>query len=124
MRHKKEVNIEILDIDGYPTEDFLDYIKNIKITNENDILQLFSLIQKAWHWGSDFCHRSKNIEKAWYFYTGGWSGNESILSHLRENIFLQAKCKVFKSNAITIYAWDEGKELLKNKIKELIEYFE
>lgn len=108
----------------YPSEDFLNYLSNVMVKNDDDIIKLFSLVQKAWVLGEDYCHRSKNVKNAWYFYTGGWSGNESILASLKHNIYIQAKCEVFKSGAVTIYSWGNGKQILFNKIQELINYFE
>ena len=77
------------DQDGYPTEEFLDWIRNYDHTG--DYHALMEEVQAAWHWGKnqytqyteDYVNDSKL--EVYCFSTGGWSGNESIIQALSDN---------------------------------------
>ena len=113
------------DEDGYPTEATL---KEIETWDYKDIKGLINYVIQAWQWGSNFCDIPRS--GIWTMSTGGWSGNESILSALESNYMVQATttsiyvrgglyCVAFNKNGdkeidelfdyITKWAWREAK---------------
>jgi len=73
-----------LDGYGYPTEETLNEIKNHSIIKKEEIENLLSLIQDNWTWDDMFI---LNEQKGCLeLHTGGWSGNESIICALKENL--------------------------------------
>jgi len=87
---------EILDDDGYPTEEFLDAIRQWPHQNGWRELLDFAML------GHTYPHM-REIEKIEYYgmekelrhiSTGGWSGNESIIGALRENALFWMVCWV------------------------------
>lgn len=73
----------MMDADGYPTEQELEYIRSFDVIN-NDWEELMQHIQdNCWHLGERFFYKH---EKEWIAITGGWSGNEEIIGSLKENI--------------------------------------
>jgi hypothetical protein len=73
------------DSDGYPTDDELDRIRTWDMT-QGDPWELLTYIASLWHWyprgwTEDKQGDTLDIKIA----TGGWSGNESVISAMREN---------------------------------------
>lgn len=75
---------ELIDGDGYPTEEALLRIARFD-TTEGDIEKFLDLVQAVWSYPDRFC-RSKN-KKTLYLSTGGWSGNESVIKAMKQNFF-------------------------------------
>lgn len=81
---------DMLDDDGYPTEDALEIIK---IWSFKDAKGWFDFIKSIWaytDWGWDEKYENSDIfpDKEVYKYyisTAGWSGNESIIRAMEEN---------------------------------------
>ena len=84
---------DLLDDDGYPTDDAL---KIIRIWHWSDPKGWFSFINSIWHmssWGwheGEYEHAYSKDGKGYRFSiaTGGWSGNESIIQAMRDNIMM------------------------------------
>ncbi len=76
-----------MDKDGYPTEEELATIRDWDLVN-NDPLELVEYIRQRWQWADSgfFDLKGKNIIRL-RLSTGGWSGNESIISALQPNLF-------------------------------------
>lgn len=83
--------MEYLDDTGYPTEEFLDYVKN---DNCKDIMEFLKAIESAWAYADWGFKLSKVYKyKGWQgrrqrtlqLHTAGWSGNESIIEALSSN---------------------------------------
>jgi hypothetical protein len=84
--------------DDYPTDEALARIAAAKPR------EALELAERAWHWGGRVTRELKpeelalmiarNDEGAEYirFATGGWSGNESIISALEDNTMVRAMC--------------------------------
>lgn len=74
----KSESFELLDNDGYPTEDALAMITNWEPT---DFSGLLSFVKSLWRWP----------ERVWLegeeyiLSTGGWSGNESLVDAMHSN---------------------------------------
>jgi hypothetical protein len=78
-----------LDLDGYPTEDALDEIKNWHYDKGWNSLMEF--VKSIW-WAADWGWREEDTKDLYgittiryNISTGGWSGNESLIYALEEN---------------------------------------
>lgn len=95
-KENDEPNIQypenILDLDGYPTAEALDFISEFDVAKYGSI-KLVKFIQKIWkfsEWG--FRLNGKKAKKVLYLSTGGWSGNEKIIRALQKNTAFWNKC--------------------------------
>ena len=79
----------LLDDDGYPTQEYLAYIKDYDGTMP--IMKFIDdIIRDGWwmeSWGFRL-HRKYNGKRKLELHTGGWSGNEDIISAITSNIHL------------------------------------
>jgi hypothetical protein len=80
---------EMLDEDGYPTDEALEAIK---IWHWDDARGWFNFIHSIWHLASWGWNEGEVIDeitnkKAWCYYvsTAGWSGNEAIIRAMQKN---------------------------------------
>ena len=68
-------------MNDYPTEEQLDLIRTFPVNEIADCYELLSMAIVLWHW-----HDMVTIRwGVWTFITGGWSGNEDIISALKAN---------------------------------------
>lgn len=88
-RVEELLKCEMLDDDGYPTDEALEIIE---IWHYNDAKGWFDFIHSIWHlasWGWKEGEAIDEItnEKVWCYYvsTAGWSGNESIIHAMQKN---------------------------------------
>lgn len=80
----------LLDNEGYPTDEWLQYIKNYKPDESLPLLRFVEIIQDGW-WMSDWgfkLHRKYKGKRKLELHTGGWSGNEEIISAIKSNMWL------------------------------------
>jgi len=81
--------METLDSKGYPTDEFLKFIRDY--TDETmAIMDFLDILADGWHfgdWGFKLKRKYNGIRKL-ELHTGGWSGNEDIISAIRSNIYL------------------------------------
>lgn len=75
-------NNQYLDDDGYPTSLALTKIENWEIKSNADCVELLEFCRELWHWKDYF---SGNLSGVYVLITGGWSGNEAIISALHRN---------------------------------------
>ena len=77
----------LLDNDGYPTDEYLEWIRNYTC----DQMPIMDFINRLeWHfydWGFILRNKYKGIRKL-ELHTGGWSGNEEIITAITGNIHL------------------------------------
>lgn len=76
-----------LDCDGYPTEEFLEYIRGFSAADIDDLDGYLAVLQAGWwqaEWG--FKYEGPNHETL-HLHTGGWSGNEDTISALQNTMF-------------------------------------
>lgn len=73
---------KLLDKDGYPTEKLLEWIETF---NPVDITVLLATLESVWKFEDYFKLSGKKTLKL-ELHTGGWSGNESIVDALQNNV--------------------------------------
>ena len=80
---------ELLDSDGYPTDEYLEFIRGY--TDETmDIMDFIDILSDGWwmpSWGFRL-HRKYEGKIKLELHTGGWSGNEEIIREILSNISL------------------------------------
>jgi len=87
------------DVDGYPTDETIDAIRE---WDYHDFPALMEFVARAWKWGG-LENKPSIIEPLfdrdyqddgnwWCGATGGWSGNESLVAALDENMMFAALC--------------------------------
>lgn len=86
---KTDIPEDLLDEEGYPTNEWLNFL----IDYEPDvmpILDLIELIKQSWHFGDWGYKIDKNEDgtTTLELHTGGWSGNEDIISAIKSNVYL------------------------------------
>jgi hypothetical protein len=80
----------LLDENGYPTDEWLDFIKDYK-PEVMPIMDFLKLLERGWYlsnWGFRLHKKYKGIRKL-ELHTGGWSGNEITINVILDNIFLK-----------------------------------
>lgn len=81
----------LLDEDGYPTQDWLDFIREYKPDKSLPIMSFIQgmLIDGWWmpEWGFRL-HRQYAGKRKLELHTGGWSGNEEVIREIKSNIWL------------------------------------
>ena len=83
------------DSDGYPTEAFLERIRNYPIKSHLDCKELLEEeIQPVWYFQDYFSSKPRWSRKSTLYYvsTAGWSGNESIIDALGHNTIFWLFC--------------------------------
>jgi hypothetical protein len=76
---------DLLDSDGYPTEETLKRIREWP----RPFIGLMDLVTDVWHW-PEFVTVANSNE--WTLVTGGWSGNEAIIEALKANVLFWSWC--------------------------------
>ena len=79
---------DMMDRDGYPTEKFHEWIDSIQ-WEQIDLMGIAQTIIDCWHfghWGVTF-KRMRNGHRTLHLSTGGWSGNEEIVTALRTTMW-------------------------------------
>jgi hypothetical protein len=85
-----ETNPELFDGDGYPTEDAL--LQVARHDTLKDLDGFLALIQALWSYPDRFVLDGDTL----YLSTGGWSGNESVISSMKQNFFFFIAHKEWK----------------------------
>lgn len=74
--------------DGYPTEETLHKIRTNNATPSASPIELMQFVKENW-WAPDFGWResidSDGTSTSYSLSTGGWSGNEQLISALEQN---------------------------------------
>ena len=82
---------EMLDDDGYPTEEWLQFIKSYKPDESLPLLTFVKMVLvDGWHmsdWGFKLHKKYKGKHKL-ELHTGGWSGNEETIAAIKSNMWL------------------------------------
>lgn len=89
-------DFDYLDDDGYPTDEVLDKIKNWKFNSykAEEFLDFMEFVGKLWSYPERWSHNKVGDIHFFDISTGGWSGNESLISVMRENYIFWGNCWV------------------------------
>jgi len=93
----------LLDVNGYPTDEWLEFIKNYQPSDYLPLIKFVKkLLPKGWYfsdWGV-VIHRIYKGKIKLELHTGGWSGNEEIIRAILSNKqFTHFKMKYVKLTA-------------------------
>ena len=119
---------ELFDVDGYPTEEALNYIRNWgsekneeknelvfgKFFSSSNTSELIEYVKSLWNYG-DYAYKEE--DGLFELHTFGWSGNESIVYELKNTILWMMKLRVhqtgghyyFKLDKDSDYDWEVTK---------------
>lgn len=67
-------------MNNYPTDKQLEVIKNFDLI-KHPVKEFLDYVQPLWEYPDRFCRTKHRL----YLSTGGWSGNESIISAMQQN---------------------------------------
>lgn len=91
-----------LDEDGYPTEEFLKFLREYTY-DVMPILDVLQIIKENWmypDWGFKLGNKRKGEYKL-ELHTGGWSGNEDTMEAILSNVY-------FRHFRMYYYKWLTG----------------
>lgn len=100
---QNEIPEILLTENGYPTEEWLEFIKNFVPDNIFTIKKFIDLLQDGWNKevGSIKLPGKYNCTQKLELHTGGWSGNEEIMEAILSNINLTDLVMKYKK-------WERG----------------
>lgn len=83
-----------MDDDGYPTEEELE---KVRTWDGRDYSGLMEYVQDLWYYPDRFMRREikddmGRLKSEWTISTGGWSGNEDLISAMHDNHMFWACC--------------------------------
>lgn len=79
----------LFDENGYPTDEWLDFIKTYKPDETLPIIRFVdSLLVDGWYCYGFKLGRKYRGKRKLELHTGGWSGNEEIIAAIKSNIML------------------------------------
>lgn len=77
------------DAQGYPTDETLKAIETWDANAPHDLLHF---VKAAWEYGESYFRMKVRPKGIWFrLSTGGWSGNESLIDALENNVFFWAR---------------------------------
>jgi hypothetical protein len=82
---------ELLDEEGYPTTEFLSWLRDLSIDNVMHPHRVLATIKSAWEYADWGWRKEEAVDDfkkpviRYHVSTGGWSGNEEIISALRQS---------------------------------------
>jgi hypothetical protein len=82
---------ELLDEEGYPTTEFLSWLRDLSIDNVMHPHRVLDTIKSAWEYADWGWRKEEAVDDfkkpviRYHVSTGGWSGNEEIINALRLN---------------------------------------
>jgi hypothetical protein len=86
---KKTIPDELLDSRGYPTLEWLQFLENYEPCEELPLMTVIrDILPKGWYmaeWGYVLRKKYRGVIKL-ELHTGGWSGNEEIISAILSNM--------------------------------------
>lgn len=86
------------DADGYPTEDDEEYYRTVKVIDD----AFFEKLEEDW-WSASWGY--KRARTYLYLSTGGWSGNESIISALQQNVYFWTRFEMERAGGHYKFRW-------------------
>ncbi len=123
----KQMREPTFDKDGYPVEETLETIQTWELMHgdsraqwEASARELMEFLNKAWRYED---HVKETAPGLWVLCCRGWSGNESLLSALRENMWFHALESLELGYGFAVIAiTPEAGELLEAKRMELVHW--
>lgn len=76
-----------LDDHGYPTEAAIERIAEWEFRTRDQLDELWAFVRSLWYYPNRFVEQSDG-DRIWQVSTGGWSGNEDVVSAMRSNFLL------------------------------------
>jgi hypothetical protein len=76
-----------LDYEGYPTQEYLEWLKAYPFTTASDWIEFVKVIMDNWQFEGCKLRRPYKGKRTFVLHTWGWSGNEEIIAALQENTF-------------------------------------
>jgi hypothetical protein len=92
-------DIDLFDPDGYPTEEALERITAWPFTTFQDAIDAMDFAGTLWSYPDAWTVDKAFIDPDWpnspperryVFSTGGWSGNESVIEAIQENLMVES----------------------------------
>ena len=85
-----------MDEDGYPTEETLERVRTWPINSGKDVTEAFAFIRDHWNYRDHFIRKRNRVRRwkgdilhrAYEVHTVGWSGNESLIGAMEDNLML------------------------------------
>ncbi|HBE41221.1 MAG TPA: hypothetical protein DDW27_08465 [Bacteroidales bacterium] len=80
----------LLDIGGYPTDEYLEFIRDYEPKQMPVFEFVDTILRNGWYfddWGF-VLHRKYKGKRKLELHTGGWSGNEEIIDVILSNMYL------------------------------------
>ena len=92
----------LLDEEGYPTEEFLEFIRNFS-HDTMPILDFLDILKEGWYYGdlAFKLHKKYGGKRKLELHTFGWSGNEDTIAAVVGNFW----CKNYK---MKYTMWETG----------------
>jgi len=88
MKKQNTIPKTLLDVNGCPTEEWLEFIKNYQPSDDLPLLKFVKeILPKGWYyadWGV-VIHRKYKGKIKLELHTGGWSGNEEVIREILSN---------------------------------------
>jgi len=81
----------LLNDDGYPTAEWLEFIKNYVPDESLPVLRFVEMVLVDGWWMPDWgfkLHRQYKGVRRLELHTGGWSGNEEVIAAIKSNFWL------------------------------------
>lgn len=77
----------LLDMDGYPTDEYLQFIKEYT-SDTMPIIDFIHIMLDGWHYNRYTFKRQYKGKRKLVLHTSGWTGNEDTISAILSNIWL------------------------------------
>jgi hypothetical protein len=107
---KHETITPTFDASGYPTEE---YLEQVQWWSGQDMNYLLSQVAAGWYWKD----MAQNVRPdVWTFATGGWSGNEDLLSALRSNIHIYRGADIYLRGGLYCVALGEAQKAMEEEV--------
>lgn len=82
---------DILSVDGYPTDEWLEFIKQYRPDESMPIMDFVETLRDTWEYRESHFKLDEPVgdKRNLVLITGGWSGNEDIVSAVLSNLWLK-----------------------------------
>lgn len=81
---------ELLDENGYPTDEWIEFIFDFKPDDSFTIMDFVACLKDGWWMPQSGYRFNRGVKNILELHTGGWSGNEEIMSAILSNYWLSS----------------------------------